>query len=111
MSGGAQERRPFRAVAATPAPGPVSGPGRDQQVPPATGSDRPLRRIQAGPVETIALAVLPAAAHRVAARMPAAEVVAFGGEAGHEVLREGAAVRARAFASIDEFLDRKAPRS
>jgi lysophospholipase len=39
--------------------------------------------------------VVPAAAHRVAARLPGAEVVAFGPEAGHEVLREGPAVRAR----------------
>lgn len=54
--------------------------------------------------------VVPAAAHRLAARLPTAEVVAFGPEAGHEVLREGAAVHARAFAAIDDFLDRKAPR-
>lgn len=50
------------------------------------------------------------AARRVAARMPAAEVVRFGPEAGHEVLREGVEVRARAFAAMDDFLDRKAPR-
>lgn len=54
--------------------------------------------------------VVPAAAHRLAARMPRAEVVAFGPEAGHEILREGLAVRARAFAAIDDFLDRRAPR-
>ena len=48
------------------------------------------------------------AALTVAARMPAAEVVRFGPEAGHEVLREGLAVRDRAFAAIDRFLDRKA---
>ena len=52
----------------------------------------------------------PAATRRLAARMPAAEVVGFGPEAGHEVLREGTAVRDRAFAAIDDFLDRKAPR-
>lgn len=52
----------------------------------------------------------PAAARRVAARMPAAEVMRFGPEAGHELLREGPAVRARAFAAIEDFLDRKAPR-
>ena len=52
----------------------------------------------------------PAAARLVAARMRAAEVVRFGPEAGHEVLREGAEVRGRAFAAIDDFLDRKAPR-
>ena len=49
------------------------------------------------------------AALAVAARMPSAEVVRFGLEAGHEVLREGDAVRDRAFAAIDKFLDRKAP--
>jgi lysophospholipase len=54
--------------------------------------------------------VVSAAAHRLAARIPSAEVVAFGPEAGHEVLREGPAVRARAFTAIDDFLDRKAPR-
>ena len=50
------------------------------------------------------------AALALAARMPGAEVVRFGAEAGHEVLREGLAVRDRAFAAIDRFLDRKAPR-
>lgn len=49
------------------------------------------------------------AALRLAARIPAAELVRFGPEAGHEVLREGGEVRARAFAAIDRFLDRKAP--
>lgn len=50
----------------------------------------------------------PRAALNVAARMPASEVVRFGPESAHEILREGAAVRARAFAAIDQFLDRKA---
>lgn len=49
------------------------------------------------------------AARQVAARMPRTEVVRFGAEAGHEVLREGAVVRARAFAAIDAFLDREVP--
>lgn len=48
------------------------------------------------------------AALAVAALMPGAEVVRFGREAGHEVLREGIAVRDRAFAAIDRFLARKA---
>ena len=52
----------------------------------------------------------PAAARRVAARIPTAEVVRFGPEAGHEVLREGPAVRGRALAAMDAFLDRTAPR-
>ena len=49
-----------------------------------------------------------AAALRLAARMPAAEVVRFGPEAGHEVLREGPAVRDRALAAIDQFVGRYA---
>lgn len=49
------------------------------------------------------------AALALAARMPASEIVRFGPEAGHEVLREGLAVRGRAFAAIDRFLDRMAP--
>lgn len=49
------------------------------------------------------------AARRVAARMPDAQVVRFGRESAHEILREGAAVRARAFAAIDAFLDARAP--
>lgn len=49
------------------------------------------------------------AALAVAARMPAAAVVRFGAEAGHEVLREGVAVRDRAFTAISRFLDAEAP--
>lgn len=51
----------------------------------------------------------PRAALRVAARMPSAEVVRFGPESAHEVLREGGTVRRRALAAIDRFLDGKAP--
>ncbi|HEU0044060.1 alpha/beta fold hydrolase [Sphingomonas sp.] len=51
----------------------------------------------------------PRAALKVAGRMPAAEIVRFGAESAHEILREGPAVRGRAFSAIDEFLDRKAP--
>lgn len=54
--------------------------------------------------------VLPAAARRAAARMPDARVVRFGRESAHEILREGWAVRARAFGEIDAFLDARAPR-
>lgn len=50
------------------------------------------------------------AALKLAARIPDTEVVRFGAEAGHELLREGGAVRAKAYAAIDRFLDRKAPR-
>ena len=53
--------------------------------------------------------VSPRAALAVARAMPRAEVVRFGPESGHEILREGAAVRARAFAAIDRFLDGHAP--
>ncbi|WP_375392098.1 alpha/beta fold hydrolase [uncultured Sphingomonas sp.] len=54
--------------------------------------------------------VVPAAARRVAARMPRAEVMRFGSEAGHEVLREAPAVRGRAFGAIDAFLAREVQR-
>lgn len=45
----------------------------------------------------------------VATRLPHAEVVRFGPESAHEILREIAPVRARAYAAIDGFLDRVAP--
>ena len=45
-----------------------------------------------------------------AARIPAAELVAFGNEAHHEILREADPVRLRALARIDAFLDRIAAR-
>ena len=43
---------------------------------------------------------------RASARLPHSELVAFGSEAYHEVLREEDPVRDRALAAIDEFLDR-----
>ena len=46
------------------------------------------------------------AIRRAAARLPRAEVVTFGPEAHHEVLREIDEVRDRALAAIDDFLDR-----
>ena len=49
------------------------------------------------------------AALKVARRLPDATVVRFGPESAHEILREGPAVRARAFAAIDRFLDEKVP--
>ena len=45
-----------------------------------------------------------------AARMPNAELVTFGDEARHEILREADPARDRALAEIAEFLDRAAPR-
>lgn len=44
-----------------------------------------------------------------AARLPKGEMVAFGPEAHHEILREVDAVRGRAMAEIAAFLDRAAP--
>ncbi len=46
----------------------------------------------------------PRAALRLAARLPDAQVVRFGSESAHEVLREADGVRGRAFAAIDAFL-------
>lgn len=46
---------------------------------------------------------------RAARRLPKGELVAFGPEAHHEILREVDAVRDRAMAAITEFLDRAAP--
>ncbi|MDF8332476.1 alpha/beta fold hydrolase [Novosphingobium cyanobacteriorum] len=46
---------------------------------------------------------------QAAARLPHAELVAFGREAAHEILREEDGVRERALAAIDSFLDRAAP--
>lgn len=48
------------------------------------------------------------AAVRVAGRLPIAEVLRFGPESAHEILREVPAVRDRALAAIDSFLDRHA---
>ncbi|MDE2404498.1 MAG: alpha/beta hydrolase [Sphingomonadales bacterium] len=47
---------------------------------------------------------------RAAARLPHGELLTFGRECRHEVLREVDPVRARALQAIDEFLDRTAPR-
>jgi lysophospholipase len=52
-----------------------------------------------------ALVSAPAIA-RAAARLPACELVTFGSEAHHEVLRETDEVRDKALAAIDDFLDR-----
>ena len=46
------------------------------------------------------------AIRRAAARLPNAETLWFGDEAGHEILREVDAVRNRALAGIDGFLDK-----
>ena len=49
------------------------------------------------------------AAVRVANRMPAAELLRFGPESAHEILRELPPVRDKALAAIDAFLDSHAP--
>lgn len=46
---------------------------------------------------------------RAANRLPKGEMIAFGKEAHHEILREVDAVRDRAMAAVSEFLDRVAP--
>ena len=48
------------------------------------------------------------AIERAALRLPRGELVGFGAEARHEILREADPVRDRALAAIDEFLDRTA---
>ncbi|MFN3863013.1 MAG: alpha/beta fold hydrolase [Erythrobacter sp.] len=50
-----------------------------------------------------------AAALRAARRLPRGEMLAFGPEAAHELLREADPVRSRAMAAIAEFLDRVVP--
>ena len=52
-----------------------------------------------------------AAVERACGRMPHCELVRFGNEARHEILREVDAVRGRAMAEIVRFLDAAAPRS
>ena len=49
------------------------------------------------------------AIERAAYRLPRCELVTFGAEARHEILREVDAVREVALAAIDDFLDRTAP--
>ena len=54
--------------------------------------------------------VSPKAIHAAAARLPHCELLMFGKEARHEVLREEDAVRDKVLGAIDDFLDRKVPR-
>ncbi|AKM10790.1 alpha/beta fold hydrolase [Croceicoccus naphthovorans] len=53
--------------------------------------------------------VSPAAIRRAAKLLPKAELLEFGREAAHEILREADPVRERALAAIDRFLAEKAP--
>ncbi|TPG39552.1 alpha/beta hydrolase [Sphingomonas koreensis] len=50
------------------------------------------------------------AALKIAGRLPDCQVVRFGAESAHEILREDDPVRDRAIAAIDAFLDARAPR-
>lgn len=52
----------------------------------------------------------PRAALRIAPRLPDAQLVTFGKESAHEILREADAVRNRAMGAIDQFLAARAPR-
>ena len=54
--------------------------------------------------------VSPRAIRRAAARLPRGELVSFGREARHELLREADPVRDRVLSTIDGFLDRHFPR-
>ncbi|KQN00304.1 alpha/beta fold hydrolase [Sphingomonas sp. Leaf25] len=51
----------------------------------------------------------PAAALKVAATLPDCDLLRFGPESAHEILREADPVRAEAIAAIDGFLDARAP--
>jgi len=96
----------------------VMGPGSWGWVERAYASIRRLE--EAGVVEKVQVPVLvlststdklvshPAAV-RAAQRLPKGELLAFGKEAHHEILREVDPVRDRAMAGIAEFLDRVAP--
>lgn len=96
----------------------VMGPGSWGWVERAFASMRGLMR--PGVLERISTPVLLVAAEgdrlvgfggilRASQRLPQAELVRFGPEARHEVLRDEDVVRDRALAAIDEFLDRRAP--
>jgi lysophospholipase len=50
-----------------------------------------------------------AATERAARRVPRAQLIRFGPESRHEILRESDAVRDKAVAAIDDFLDRMVP--
>ena len=79
----------------------------------ALAADPRLERLATPVLMLVAAAdglVDPRAARRVAARLPRGELALFGRESGHEILREVDAVRNRALAAIDAFLDRTVPR-
>lgn len=82
---------------------------------------RSMAALEAGALERVATPMLllvaeadglvdARAALRMAPRLPKAEVLRFGPESAHEILREADPVRNRALAAIDGFLDARAPR-
>ncbi|MDC8754073.1 alpha/beta hydrolase [Erythrobacter sp. sf7] len=96
----------------------VMGPASWRWVERAYASSRKLE--QAGALESVDVPVLilstssdklvsHTANLRAARRLPKGEMVAFGSEAHHEILREADPVRDRAMAATTEFLDRVAP--
>jgi lysophospholipase len=96
----------------------VMGPGSWRWVERAYASMRGLER--PGELERVTIPVIVvastadrlvsfAAIERAARRMPRAELVRFGPEAAHEILREEDAVRDKALRRIDDFLDRVVP--
>ncbi|MBC2663929.1 alpha/beta hydrolase [Novosphingobium flavum] len=99
-------------------PGLVMGPGSwgwlCAAITSMRGLDRRevLERIET-PVFIIAASadklVGPAAIRRAAGWLPHAELLEFGSESRHEILREVDPVRDKALAAIDDFLDRAAP--
>jgi lysophospholipase len=97
----------------------VMGPASWRWVEQAYASSRGLEA--SGALEAIAVPVLilstsadKLVSHpanlRAARRLPKGEMVAFGPEAHHEILREVDAVRDKAMAAIADFLDRVAPK-
>ncbi len=82
---------------------------------------RSMAVLEAGPIEAVRTPLLllvaeadglvdARAALRIAPRLPDAQLVRFGPESAHEILREADPVRDRAIAAIDAFLDARAPR-
>lgn len=103
-----KEQRPALAI----------GPGTWRWVERAVASIRGME--QPGALEAVDLPVLILGARhdalvgyraiaRAAARLPRAQLVTWGREGRHELLREADPVRDRVIATIDDFLDRMAP--